>query len=99
MVTSRGHLPRAEWLGKILLGSQGIAVEMDVQGPVEHEPSLKIILDIGRTLFWAGLIQVIGVPKSSANNLDEVTSFVEDKEYCKNRIPNQDRMREYILPK
>ncbi|HHP7245801.1 MAG TPA: YdcF family protein [Elainellaceae cyanobacterium] len=63
LVTSETHLPRAEWLGKILLGSHGMWVELDIapeQGvPGNRESWLKTTLDVIRSVGWAVLGQWI----------------------------------------
>ncbi|MDX2215106.1 MAG: YdcF family protein [Oculatellaceae cyanobacterium bins.114] len=57
LITSENHLPRALWLGQILLGSHGIWVEPDIvveEGiPGNQESWLKTTIDIGRALVWA----------------------------------------------
>lgn len=61
MITSARHLPRAQWLGQIILGSHGIWMEtytVEEQGiPGNTESSLKTGLDVIRSLIWAGLSQ------------------------------------------
>ncbi|NEP02777.1 MAG: YdcF family protein [Symploca sp. SIO2E9] len=61
LITSPSHLPRAKWMAQILLGAQGIWVDVD---PVEEEgvpgnteSSLKTGLDLTRSLIWAVLSQ------------------------------------------
>lgn len=62
VVTSGSHLPRAAWLGRLMLGSHGIWVEVVTvaeQGrPGNQESPLKTGLDLGRGLLWAGLSQI-----------------------------------------
>ena len=57
LITSATHLPRAKWLGQILLSSHGIATELDIAPekgiPGNNESSLKTGLDVMRGLFWA----------------------------------------------
>ncbi|NEQ98021.1 MAG: YdcF family protein [Cyanothece sp. SIO2G6] len=57
VVTSATHLPRAKWLGRIMLGSHGIWVDMDIvpeKGvPANVENPIKTVLDVGRSLLWA----------------------------------------------
>lgn len=61
VVTSPTHLPRAQWLANILLGSHGIWAEMQlveeigIPGNVEHP--LKTGVDVGRSLVWAIISQ------------------------------------------
>ncbi|HEY9796841.1 MAG TPA: YdcF family protein [Leptolyngbyaceae cyanobacterium] len=68
LITSHTHLPRAKWIGQILLGAQGIWVEPEIvkeQGiPGNRESLLKTGLDVSRSLVWAVLSQVIQ-PKCS----------------------------------
>lgn len=62
LITSSSHLPRAEWMAKIILGASGIWVEPDIvieQGiPGNGESLLKTGLDLTRSLLWAVLSQV-----------------------------------------
>lgn len=62
VVTSGSHLPRAAWLGQIMLGSHGLWIEVvgiAEQGrPGNQESLLKTSLDLGRALLWAGLSQI-----------------------------------------
>lgn len=62
IITSPTHLPRAKWLGQIILGSHGMWVEMDLveeQGvPGNREFWGKTALDVTRSLAWAGISQV-----------------------------------------
>ena len=63
LITSQTHLPRAKLLANILLGSQGIAVELDVAPekgiPGNYESILKTNIDLTRSLVWALVAQVI----------------------------------------
>ena len=62
VVTSGTHLPRAQWLAKIILGSHGIWVDMTLveeQGvPANTESSLKTTLDVMRSFTWAIISQL-----------------------------------------
>lgn len=62
VITSPTHLPRAQWLAQIILGSHGIWVEMDLvdeEGiPGNVETSLKTGMDVTRALLWAVVSQV-----------------------------------------
>jgi uncharacterized SAM-binding protein YcdF (DUF218 family) len=62
VVTSPTHVPRAEWLARILLGSHGIWVEMqlveEIGIPANVETPLKTVLDVGRSLTWAIISQI-----------------------------------------
>ena len=63
VVTSPTHLPRAQWLANILLGSHGIWVEMnlveEVGVPGNFEHPIKTAVDVVRSLGWAIIGQVI----------------------------------------
>ncbi|HEY9698977.1 MAG TPA: YdcF family protein [Trichocoleus sp.] len=62
LITSPTHLPRALWLGRILLAAHGIWVEPEIvteQGiPGNRESWLKTGLDMARGLLWAGISQI-----------------------------------------
>jgi uncharacterized SAM-binding protein YcdF (DUF218 family) len=62
VVTSPSHLPRAEWLGRLMLGSHGLWIEMQLVSetgrPGNREYRLKTIADVGRAIAWAILSQV-----------------------------------------
>lgn len=62
VVTSQTHLPRAQWLAQIILGSHGIWVEMTIVDetgvPANVERPLKTALDVARSLGWALVSQV-----------------------------------------
>lgn len=68
VITSATHLPRAKWIGQILLGAQGIWVDTEIveeKGiPANRESFLKTGLDVIRSLVWAVLSQIIQ-PKCS----------------------------------
>ena len=57
LITSASHLPRAKWMGQILLGTHGIWMEVDVVEetgtPGNQESPLKTVLDLIRALLWA----------------------------------------------
>ena len=57
LITSASHLPRAKWMAQILLGAQGIWVEVDIvkeEGiPGNTESIIKTGLDVTRSLIWA----------------------------------------------
>jgi uncharacterized SAM-binding protein YcdF (DUF218 family) len=69
VVTSKTHLPRAKWLAQIILGSHGIWVEMEIVPeigvPGNTESWLKTVLDVTRSLVWAGVSQVADAPECS----------------------------------
>lgn len=62
IVTSSGHLPRAQWLGQIMLGAHGIWVEVvaleETGRPGNRESLLKTMLDVGRASLWAVVSQI-----------------------------------------
>jgi uncharacterized SAM-binding protein YcdF (DUF218 family) len=76
LITSETHLPRAKWLGQILLGANGIWVEpviVEEKGiPGNQESWLKTGADVTRSIFWAGLSQFIQPECSSVTRLPEV---------------------------
>jgi uncharacterized SAM-binding protein YcdF (DUF218 family) len=76
LITSPTHLPRAKWLGQILLGAHGIWVEPGIvqeKGiPGNRESWLKTAADVTRSLFWAGLSQFIQPECSSVTRLTQV---------------------------
>lgn len=76
LITSPTHLPRAQWLAQILLGSHGIWVEPDIvreKGiPGNRESFLKTSLDLTRALIWALLSQVIQPKCSLVTRLADV---------------------------
>lgn len=84
LVTSLSHLPRAQQLGEILLGAQGIAVEIDPvqeQGiPGNQESSLKTGLDIARSIVWAFFSQLIQPPCFDVTELPKVDMQAWQKE-------------------
>jgi uncharacterized SAM-binding protein YcdF (DUF218 family) len=73
LVSSGSHLKRAKWMGKILLGTQGIAVEVDSvkeRGrPGNRESNLKTTLDVTRSTIWAFFSQVF---QPSCHNVIEL---------------------------
>lgn len=62
LITSESHLPRALWLGQILLGAHGIWVEPDIVSeegvPGNQESWLKTTVDVARSFVWAVVGQV-----------------------------------------
>jgi uncharacterized SAM-binding protein YcdF (DUF218 family) len=61
LITSTSHLPRARWMGQILLGAQGIWVDFDIIStlgkPGNQEEWHKTAIDLGRAIGWAVLSQ------------------------------------------
>lgn len=76
IITSRTHLPRAQWLAQIILGSHDIWVEMELvteQGvPGNTESWLKTTLDVTRGLIWARVSQYYSPQCSALKNLPDV---------------------------
>jgi uncharacterized SAM-binding protein YcdF (DUF218 family) len=76
VITSQSHLPRAQWLAQIHLAAQGIAAELDIPQergrPGNNESKIKTLLDVTRSLLWAGVAQVISVPCQNLVELDSV---------------------------
>lgn len=62
LITSQSHLPRAQWMAQIILGSHGIWVELDIakeQGiPGNSESLFKTGVDVLRSLAWAFLSHI-----------------------------------------
>lgn len=71
VITSSSHLPRAQWLAQIMLGSHGIWVDIELaqqQGiPGNRESWLKTSLDLIRASIWAVLthFDLVNLPKCS----------------------------------
>ncbi|MEA5594010.1 YdcF family protein [Rivularia sp. UHCC 0363] len=76
LITSTTHLPRAKWMAQILLGAHGMWVEPDIIQevgiPGNREYWLKTSLDVTRSVFWAGLSQVIKPQCSNVIQLSNV---------------------------
>ncbi len=76
LITSATHLPRAILLARILLGSNGIATELDIAPekgiPGNNESPIKTALDITRSLGWALASQVIQPPCFKIDRLAEI---------------------------
>ena len=76
LITSARHLPRAEWLAKIHLGAQGIAVEVnpiqEVGIPGNHESVVKTAFDVTRSLIWSLMGQIIQPPCNQVIQLSDV---------------------------
>ncbi|WP_369076452.1 YdcF family protein [Coleofasciculus sp. LEGE 07081] len=83
LITSPTHLPRAEWMAQILLGAQGIWVEVtpveELGIPGNQESWLKTGLDVTRSLIWAVLSQVIQPHCSQLTPLTDVDLAVWQK--------------------
>ncbi|MEL6461235.1 MAG: YdcF family protein [Cyanobacteria bacterium J06621_15] len=76
LITSTTHLPRAKLMAQILLGSHRIWVSPDIikeKGiPGNQEYWWKTGLDITRSIFWAGISQVIKPQCSKVIQLNQV---------------------------
>lgn len=77
VITSNTHVPRAKLMAKILLFSQGIALDLDAvkedKGiPANQENTMKTILDVTRSLLWAFGGQLINPPCHDIVKLDEI---------------------------
>jgi uncharacterized SAM-binding protein YcdF (DUF218 family) len=61
LITSKTHLPRAQWLAQIILGAHGMWVELDIvkeKGvPGNRENFWVTGFDVTRSLFWAVISQ------------------------------------------
>ena len=76
IITSKTHLPRAQWLAQIILGAHGIWVEMELVPesgvPGNTELWLKTILDVARSLIWARVSQYDSPQCSALKHLPNV---------------------------
>lgn len=67
LITSESHLPRALWMGKIILGAHGIWVEPEIvveEGIPGNQESLpKTGVDLARASIWAVVSQFFRSPK------------------------------------
>ncbi|MGC1245724.1 MAG: YdcF family protein [Spirulinaceae cyanobacterium] len=76
LITSQTHLPRAQWMAQIILGSHGIWVETDIAPekgiPGNQESSLKTSLDVTRSFFWAIISQFVRPSCPDLKRLTEV---------------------------
>ncbi len=53
IVTSDYHMPRAEAIAAVVLGSQGITfTPLKVSGEHRQESKLRVLRDVGRSLLW-----------------------------------------------
>lgn len=101
LITSATHLPRAKWLGEIILGANGIALEIDLANekgkPGNHESPVKTTLDITRSLLWALASQIINPPCYRLTPLSQVdlSSWREKGYKCEKQanLESVDRMR------
>jgi uncharacterized SAM-binding protein YcdF (DUF218 family) len=63
LITSSSHLPRAKWMAQIILGANGIWVELDIAKekgvPGNRESWIKTGMDVTRSIFWSGLSHFI----------------------------------------
>ena len=66
LVTSPSHLPRALWVGRLMLGVTGIWVDLDAVAesgrPGNRESLWKTGLDVGRAALW-GLVGGLVTPR------------------------------------
>jgi hypothetical protein len=99
LITSNTHLPRAKLMAKILLYSQGIALDLEIvkeKGiPANHENTIKTILDVSRSVLWAFLGQIINPPCNKVVKLSEI-----DFDWWKNNgfgCENQGRIKKKIF--
>ncbi len=75
LITSRTHLPRAQWMAQILLGAHGIWVEPDIieeQGTGNHEAFYKTGLDLARSLGWVAFSYFVQPQCTKSLALSEV---------------------------
>jgi uncharacterized SAM-binding protein YcdF (DUF218 family) len=76
LITSSSHLPRAKWMAQIILGANGIWVELDIAKekgvPGNRESWIKTGMDLTRSIFWAGLSHLIQPQCSNVIELVDV---------------------------
>ena len=76
IITSATHVPRAKWLGQIILASHNILGEIDLvteQGvPGNTESWVKTALDVTRSLVWARVSQYYSPECSALKHLPDV---------------------------
>lgn len=77
LITSETHLPRASLLSKIILNSQGMAVDViaieEQRGiSANVESKIKTIVDVTRSLGWAFVAQFVSLPCFNVTKLTEV---------------------------
>lgn len=76
LITSPTHLPRAKWLGQIILGAHGIWVEPDIVKesgiPGNRESFFLTAFDLTRSLFWAVISQFYSPKCSESIGLSDV---------------------------
>lgn len=76
VITSFSHLPRAKWLAQIHFAAQGMAIEVDTPEergrPGNNEFPVKTLLDVTRSIFWAGVAQLVAVPCWDVIELDRI---------------------------
>lgn len=100
MFTSASHLPRAQWLGQILFGAQGIWMDLEVVPetgrPANRESWLKTSLDVVRSLAWALISQVYTPSCSQVSSLQSIDLEAwEAKGFsCEHQGKLKDRRRE-----
>lgn len=88
LVSSGSHVQRAKMMGKILLGAQGIAVEMDAvkeRGiPGNRESQLKTTLDVTRSIMWSFFSQIIHPSCAKVTELSNIDlqTWQKRKYYC-----------------
>jgi len=99
LVTSPTHLPRAKWLGQIILGSHGIWVETDIikeKGiPGNSESYIKTGLDVIRSLMWAFGSQFI---EPKCNDMVKL-SRVNMQEWCNHgfKCENKRKLKLHLI--
>ncbi|MGF1494477.1 MAG: YdcF family protein [Microcoleaceae cyanobacterium] len=76
LITSPSHLPRAQWMAKIMLGAHGIWVDTKLVGepgvPGNRESPIKTALDTTRAMGWALASQVFQPSCTDVIRLSEV---------------------------
>ncbi|MGC9528045.1 MAG: YdcF family protein [Limnospira sp.] len=88
MFTSESHLPRAAWMARIVLGSHGIWVDLELVEesgvPGNRESALKTTLDVTRATLWAFLSQIFQPSCDNVVRLPDVdlATWCEDGFSC-----------------
>jgi uncharacterized SAM-binding protein YcdF (DUF218 family) len=97
IITSSTHLPRAQWMSQIFLGSQGIWAEIELAKeigiPGNNESFPKTILDVTRSFLWAAANQVIAVKCNGIIRLIDI-----DMQAWREKGFKCERHQDYELP-
>lgn len=76
LITSKTHLPRAQWIAQIILGAHRIWVDVDIVKengiPANRESWIKTVLDVIRSLIWGVVSQIVQPQCSHISRLVDV---------------------------